>query len=91
MRNLRSVGSTVFAVGMARQIYRRSADGAWSAFTQGVALYRLDGTTVSVVDFGVGDTVPCAHVHANNEVLLSIAGKEVFMTTDGSTWTALPI
>ena len=57
----------------------------------GHALYVLDKGALSEVDFGVGATVPSAHVHSNDGVLLSVAGKEVFLTSDGITWTALPI
>jgi hypothetical protein len=49
------------------------------------------GHREELVDFGVGATVPSAHVHAGDEILLSVAGKEVFQTMDAATWTPLPI
>lgn len=57
----------------------------------GHALYVLDNGVLSAVDFGVGAIVPSSHVHANEGILLSVAGKEVFITADGATWTPLPI
>jgi hypothetical protein len=57
----------------------------------GHALYVLDNGKLSVVDLDVGATVPSSCVHANDGILLSDAGKEVFTTSNGVTWTPLPI
>jgi len=57
----------------------------------GQALFTLENGELSVVDFGVGVTVPSGHLHTGDGILLSVAGKEVFMTTDAVTWVPLPI
>jgi hypothetical protein len=57
----------------------------------GLALYSWVDGVLSVVDFGVGEVVPSAHLHANDGILLSVAGKEVFTTPDGAKWDSLPI
>jgi len=54
------------------------------------ALYVLDKNELSKVDFGVDGTVPSSHLHANDGILLSVAGKEVFTTTDGIKWDEVP-
>jgi hypothetical protein len=68
---------------------------AWFADTlflaDGYALYRLAGDKLEVVDFGVDAVVPSAHLHADFGTLLSVAGKEVFRSFDGWSWTRLPI
>lgn len=55
----------------------------------GQSLQILDNGTISLVDFGLDDVVPCHHVHSNDDMLLSLAGKEIYTTVDGSTWTPL--
>jgi hypothetical protein len=57
----------------------------------GYGLYVLIGNKLSNVDFGVGAMVPSSHVHAGDDILLSVAGKEVFSTSDGINWNPLPI
>jgi hypothetical protein len=57
----------------------------------GHALYVLNDGKLLQVDFGVGAIVPSRHLHSNDGILLSVAGKEVFTTHNGTTWTALPI
>jgi len=55
----------------------------------GHSLRRLRDGTLETVDFGVGAVVPCSHLHATSEALLSVAGKELFITSNGSDWTSL--
>ena len=55
----------------------------------GHSLRILEERTLEVVDFGVGDIVPSSMLHVNDGVLLSIAGKEIFVTRDGVSWTSL--
>ena len=55
----------------------------------GAALWILKDGTLKAVDFGQGSLVPCHCVHERDGMLLSVAGKEVFTTTDGTTWTSL--
>lgn len=66
---------------------------AWFADTlfvaDGHSLRRLRAGKLEIVDFGVGAIVPSSQLHAHQGVLLSVAGKEAFMTADGTTWTDL--
>jgi hypothetical protein len=66
---------------------------AWFADTlflaDGHSLRRLRAGTLEVVDLGVGAIVPSSQLHAHSGMLLSVAGKEVFMTSDGVQWTSL--
>jgi hypothetical protein len=55
----------------------------------GHSLRTLRGGALEVVDFGVGDIVPSSSLESANGVLLSVAGKEVFVTRDGQRWTSL--
>jgi len=63
------------------------------------SLYAADGTSLHVlrdntfvrVDFGLTQPAPSSHLHVNDGLLLSTAGKEVFTTTDGVTWDAVPV
>lgn len=63
------------------------------------SLYAADGTSLHVltddtfnrVDFGLSEPAPSTHLHANDGLLLSTAGKEAFTTTDGVAWIPVPV
>lgn len=58
-------------------------------------LYIADGHSVrrivdgelTVVDFGVDGIVPAHFLYADGDFLLTLAGKEIYITFDGITWT----
>lgn len=55
----------------------------------GHSLRRLNEGVLEVVDFGVTNIVPCSRVVAAQEILLSIAGQEVWESRDGRSWSCL--
>jgi hypothetical protein len=55
----------------------------------GNSLRTLRGNSLEVVDFGVGQIVPASSLHSAHMRLLSVAGKEVFVTENGENWTSL--
>lgn len=60
-------------------------------------LYLADGHSLRVlsdgklelVDFGIGQAVPSSYLHENDGLLLSLAGKELFITGDTVHWKSL--
>jgi len=56
----------------------------------GHALYVLEDDGLSEVDFGVEAIVPSSHLHVNAGRILSVAGKEVFISTNGTDWDEVP-
>ncbi len=60
-------------------------------------LYLADGHSVRrivdgelmVVDFGVDGVVPAHFLYADSNFLLTLAGKEIYITFDGVTWTPI--
>lgn len=55
----------------------------------GQSLQVLEDDNISIVDFGAEEVVPSHQVHAKEGILLSVAGKEVFLSTDGTNWRSL--
>ena len=55
----------------------------------GHSLRTLHANLLQVVDFGVGSIVPSSSLHSLHGFLLSVAGKEVFVTENGERWTSL--
>ena len=55
----------------------------------GNSLRTLDGPDLKLVDFGIGDVVPCMQVVANAGEIMSVAGQEVWVSKDGVAWTTL--
>lgn len=55
----------------------------------GHSLRMFEQNKLDVVDFGVGEIVPCSKLSAGDGMLLAVAGKEVFTTIDGTSWKSL--
>ena len=55
----------------------------------GDALHLLSNGVLAMVDFGPADVVPCAVVVAGSGRLLSVAGLEVWESSDGRRWRSL--
>ncbi len=55
----------------------------------GETLYKYDFANIDVVEFE-GSAVPSHHLRVGGGLLLSTAGKEIFLTSDGMTWERVP-
>jgi hypothetical protein len=55
----------------------------------GHSLRRLDGNLLELVDHAADNIVPCVRVVASEQRMLSIAGQEVWETSDGKFWKCL--
>lgn len=55
----------------------------------GYSLRRLVGNVLELVDHGMENIVPCARLVAGDQRMLSIAGQEVWETSDGKSWKCL--
>jgi hypothetical protein len=56
----------------------------------GFSLRVLEDDRLKLVDFGVGNgPVPSTRVRVTRNLMMSLAGKEVFITKDGESWKAI--
>lgn len=55
----------------------------------GHALFKLEDDTISQIDFGVGEDVPSHFVTSRSGVILSLAAKEILISSDGKKWDSL--
>ncbi len=55
----------------------------------GESLQVLKDDTLELVDLGEPEVVPSHQIHVNDSMLLSVAGKEVYLTADGKNWNFL--
>ena len=58
--------------------------------TDGDLLYSLVDDVVTRVDMGFGEDVPTGYIHASQDLLLSVAPKDLFMTSNGAKWDEIP-
>ena len=58
--------------------------------TDGDLLYCLENDVIRKVSIKSGKDVPTGYLHASPELLLSVAPKDMFITTDGQKWDEIP-